>query len=59
MNLTGLIQKSGSLVSSLPQIRNESDILNIFLMYLSKQSDKDILWNLLIYRYQITNKIIK
>ena len=42
MNFTGLIQKSGSLVSSLPQIRNESDILNIFLMYLSKQSDKDI-----------------
>jgi len=42
MNLTGLIQKSGSLVSSLPQIRNESDILNIFLMYLSKQSDKDM-----------------
>jgi hypothetical protein len=36
MNLTGLIQKSGSSTSILPQIRNESDILNMFLTYLSK-----------------------
>ena len=42
MNLTGLIQKSGSSTSILPQIRNESDILNMFLTYLSKyHSEKE------------------
>tara|TARA_Y200000002_G_C22638885_1_gene646013 strand:+ start:967 stop:1422 length:456 start_codon:yes stop_codon:yes gene_type:complete len=43
MNFTGLIQKSGSLVSALPNIRNASDILNMFLIYLSKQGQADSL----------------
>jgi anaerobic selenocysteine-containing dehydrogenase len=41
MNLTGLIQKSGSLVSALPNIRNASDIINMFLIYVSKQGQAD------------------
>jgi hypothetical protein len=44
MNFTGSVQKSGPLNSSLPHIRNESDILNFFLMFLSKQLDsKDLI----------------
>ncbi len=39
LNLTGLLQKTGSLSSALPQIRKESDILNFFLMFLKKQHD--------------------
>jgi len=41
MNFTGLMQKSGSLVSTLPNIRNASDIINMFLIYISKQRQAD------------------